>query len=246
MTSAIYTGSVRHRRKDSRARQFTYQVFMVYLDLEQYQKVFDQTPWWSYRRFSLAWFRAKDYLEGTNEPLLDQVKRKVLEQTGACVSGPVRMLTNLRYFGFLINPITCYYCFDANGKHIEFIVAEVTNTPWRNRIQYVLDVRNQTGSKQRAVFEKAMHVSPFQPMNMVYHWYSNTPSKQLLIHLDVKSNKASQFDATLRLTENPMSASVLNKTIARYPFMTIKVFLAIYWQAVKLVIRRAPFYSNPH
>ncbi len=219
---------------------------MVYLDLDELDPVFQQTPLWSHRRFSLAWLRKKDFLGGTDQPLKEQVANLVFEKTQKTLKGPVRMLTNLRYYGFIINPITCYYCFDESGEQVEYIVAEVTNTPWRDRIHYVLDFSDSRSNKQQISFDKAMHVSPFQPMDMTYHWYSKTPSDNLLIHLDVHRNGHSVFDASMNLSRNVMTTSMMNKTILLYPLMTLKVFAAIYWQAVKLWVRRVPFFSNPN
>jgi len=86
------------------------------------------------------------------------------------------MLTNLRYFGFIINPITCYYCFDETGEKIETIVAEVTNTPWKQRCHYVLaiDEEQQQRGAQHVFFTKEMHVSPFQPVHL------NSSSKNIV------------------------------------------------------------------
>lgn len=288
--SAIYEGTIRHRRFTPRSHAFTYRVFMVYLDLQEIQPIFQQTPWWSSRYFSLAWFRRKDFFDGdATSCLYDSVANYVEQQTGRRPSGAIRMLTNLRYFGFLINPITCYYCFDKTGQQLETVVAEVTNTPWGQRRHYILDLRakNKTENKgycaeeskkssnhkmQSApvLFKKTMHVSPFQPMNLIYGWRGKAPQEQLAIHLDVfsddeenHSDKASVvhqkscevyknvasarpvFDATLLLTRVPMTTQEMHKKIRRYPFMTVKVFAAIYWQAIKLWCKKIPFYGAP-
>ena len=82
-------------------------------------------------------------------------------------AGAIRVLTNFRYFGYLINPITCYYCFDESDKHLQALLIEVTNTPWEQRTHYVLDLR-QYKAGESIDFNKDMHVSPFMPMNMMY------------------------------------------------------------------------------
>ena len=66
------------------------------------------------------------------ETVWDLVEKK----TGERPKGPVRMLTQLRYFGFCFNPVTFYYCFDEAGLKVEYIAAEITNTPWNERKQY--------------------------------------------------------------------------------------------------------------
>lgn len=247
LDSAIYEGVVRHRRYTPIYREFSYNVFMVYLDLQDLDQVFNQSRWWSYKGFNLARFQRKDFLDGRDDTsLYDGVVNLVEQATGRRPCGPIRMLTNLRYFGFIINPISCYYCFDETGEKLETIVAEVTNTPWKQRRHYVLEVNESSNErKQQYTFAKTMHVSPFQPMNLVYRWSGMTPSKQLLVHIDVCKENDAVFDATMVLQHKPITTATMNSVLLRYPLMTVKVFASIYWQAMKLALNRIPFYSNP-
>lgn len=252
LQSAIYEGTVRHRRYTPKYHDFTYRVFMVYLDLQELDQVFQQTPWWSHKKFSLAWYRRKDFFDGDSTTCLYQaVADRVEQETGRRPQGPIRMLTNLRYFGFIINPITCYYCFDQSGEKLETIVAEVTNTPWRERCHYFLDFSDKPTDKQSKVFSKSMHVSPFQPMDLKYCWRGKKPAEDLLVHLDVYKEsdeimRQPVFDATMVLQRQSMTAKNMNRKIGSYPWMTLKVFAGIYWQAFRLFSKRIPFFSNPN
>jgi DUF1365 family protein len=264
LQSAIYEGMVRHRRHTPKYHGFTYSVFMVYLDLDEIDSVFSKSPLWSNKYFSLAWFRRKDFFDGNDkENLRNVVSDKVYAETGKKLDGPIRVLTNLRYFGFIINPITCYYCFDKTGENLQAIVAEVTNTPWRNRCHYVLDffddsvdgIDKKNGSKkQQITFNKSMHVSPFQPMNLVYDWRGQQPAEDLVVHMDVYGVKEVDgqqekdgliFDATLRLKRQEMTRQKMNRVVLFYPWMTLKVCWGIYWQALKLWCKGIPFHRYP-
>lgn len=238
--SAIYVGSVRHRRILPKRHEFTYQVFMMYLDLDELEQVFEKSPLWSASFPALARFRRQDFLGPVEIPLDQAVRDCVLQETGVKVQGPIRLLTNLRYFGFLINPVSCYYCFDQQ-QQLQFIVAEVTSTPWRERVRYVIPARSPHQSHR---FAKRMHVSPFMPMNMTYHWRSRTPCNSLSIHLQNWRNGEEAFNATLALRRVEISTDSLNHCLLRYPFMTMKVALAIYWQALRLFIKRVPFFKH--
>jgi len=88
-------------------------------------------------------------------------------------------------------------------------------------------------------------VSPFNPMDMRYHWRSNTPGEKLAIHLANSTDNGTVFDATLSLRAEPLTAGNLNRMLLRYPLMTAKVAAAIYWQALKLFIKRMPIYPHP-
>lgn len=244
MESAIYSGSVRHRRHCDGGNTFAYRVFMMYLDLAELDRVFGDSLLWSTKRPALARFRRDDFLPG--KPSLDEtVRDRVEQQTGRRPEGPIRLLANLRYFGHLINPISCYYCFNKDGSAVETIVAEVTNTPWGESTSYVLPC-DPGKKKQRIVFDKTMHVSPFLPMDLNYQWFSNQPEQTLMIHLENHRDNERVFDATLTLQRQEISPRALRQTILRFPWMTLKVHAAIYWQAARLfLVKRVPFYSHP-
>lgn len=255
--SAIYEGSVGHRRFVPKGHSFHYRVFMVYMDLQKLDQIFSKSRWWSHKYFGLAWFRRKDFFDGKDDkPLYAVVQNKVKEKTGKVLQGPIKILTNLRYFGFIMNPITCYYCFDRTGDKLEAIVAEVTNTPWRQRCHYVIDVAADHCADDpiQHFFNKEMHVSPFQPMDLFYGWQSDLPGATLAIHLNVfKKNNDSIaqhsenipiFDASLRLNRHPMTQKTMDSFLFRYPWMTLKVCGGIYWQALKLWFKKIPYYSH--
>ena len=242
MTSAIYEGWVRHRRVSPAEHSFKYRVFMPYLRLDELPELFDGSLAWSAKRPALARFKRSDFMGDPAQPLDDAVRAKVFEETGRRPSGPIYMLANLRYFGFIMNPICCYYCFDDSGR-LEYLVAEVNNTPWNERHCYVLSAGDSGWLKTR--FAKTFHVSPFNPMDMEYRWHSNTPAEKLCLHLANFQDGERVFDASLSLQRFELAPSTLNRFLWRYPIMTAKVIGAIYWEALRLWLKGVPYHPHP-
>ena len=157
------------------------------------------------------------------------------------------MLTHLRYFGYIFNPVTFYYCYDKEGKSVETIVAEITNTPWKERHCYVLcsSSNPKNLNKHRFELDKEFHISPFIDMDHRYIWSFTNPNDSLSVHMENYSEAEKHFDATLTLRQKPLTKSTLMKAIMTYPFMTIKVITTIHWQALKLWLKDAPFFEHP-
>ncbi|MFN0131061.1 MAG: DUF1365 domain-containing protein [Phycisphaerales bacterium] len=246
--SAIYVGNVRHRRR-SPAHAFTFPLFMVYLDLAEFERFFSLSRLWGTSRFCPARFRREDYLRHGSLDLDEAVRTLVHERLGRRPCGPIRVLTNLRYFGYIFNPVTFYYCFDDAGC-LDAIVAEITNTPWNERHAYVLDAalarRSRPEGPLRWRFGKEFHVSPFLPMELHYDWTFSDPADSLLVHMNLHAaDNVKPFDATLRLTRRELSPALLRGLLIRYPFQTARIITSIHLHALRLWLKRAPVFPHP-
>ncbi len=247
LASAVYEGRVRHRRHYPHAHGFGYRVAYAFLDLDEIDAVLALHPQFRRERGGLAVFRRSDYLGDAQRPLIDCVRDEATKALGPRPAGPVRLLTHLRTFGHCFNPVSFYYGYQPDGSTLDWIVAEITNTPWKERHRYVLDARDAqaAGSASQWEFPKAFHVSPFLPMRRDYRWRFTAPTEHLAVHMEVLEGERAQFDATLNLQRREVSRSALSRLLWRYPLMTIKVVAAIHWQALITWFKRNPFYSHP-
>ncbi|WP_237065295.1 DUF1365 domain-containing protein [Microbulbifer guangxiensis] len=244
MESAIYSGWVQHRRFGPREHSFRYRVFMMYLDLAELDLLLATSRFWSRDRWAPARFRREDFFGDPSVSLDEAVRQRVADEAGERPDGPIRLLANWRYFGYNMNPISTYYCFDNNGEEVRWILLDVHNTPWNERHSYLLDCRSG-GRVQKAEFNKDFHVSPFMPMEQGYRWRSVTPGERLTVYLQSFEESGRVFDATLSLRRQEISTAALNGILIRYPLMTVKVIAAIYWQAFRLLLKRVPLFSHP-
>lgn len=244
--SALYHGRVRHRRFSPVGNEFAYSVFYFYLDLAEISSLFRLPGLFSLDRRGLFAFHRADYLGDPAQPLDAAVRDRVEKETGHRPAGPIRLLTQIRTFGHCFNPVSFYYCFDGAGDRVEFIVAEITNTPWKERHTYVLRCAGTAGIEQFE-FDKTFHVSPFMDMAQRYRWNFSAPGPDLFVHMDnVPVGGADRlFDATLRLKRTPWSAAAVAASLLFYPASTLKTVLMIHWQALRLWLKRAPFYPHP-
>lgn len=226
---------------------FGYRLFMVYLDLDELPTTFNRYWLWSAEKPALAWFRRRDHFGDPHQPLNKSVRDLVQQRTGNRPQGPVRLLTHLRYFGHYFNPVSFYYCFAENDVAVRAVVAEVNNTPWGERHCYVLSepLGNQPHGIMRYRLQKEFHVSPFMGMDVAYDWRFSQPAERLLVHMNNFHANVKIFDATLTLERRPINSRTLAKVLFVYPAITVKVVAGIYFQALRLWMKRCPLFVHP-
>ncbi|MCC6408231.1 MAG: DUF1365 domain-containing protein [Planctomycetes bacterium] len=246
MNSALYFGRVGHRRSGAPEHAFSYRVGFLYLDLAELERVFRGRWLWRLGRFGLYSFSRRGHLGDPSRPLDACVRELVEAQTGKRPQGPVRLLTQPRVLGFVFNPVSFYYCFGEDGRELEAIVAEITNTPWKEQHCYVLarGASVEAGA-WRFRFAKDFHVSPFFAMDHEYDWRFTEPGEHLGVHMQNLAGGARVFDASLAAERRALDGRGLARLALTGPTMSVKGLLGIYWQALRLKLKGAPFHEHP-
>jgi DUF1365 family protein len=239
LQSGIYEGTVIHHRFEPIDHQFSYRIVMAYLDLAEIDAVCDRHPLWSNERVNAVSFRRSDYFGDPAVSLDESIRELVAERTGGRPVGRICLLTQARTWGWLFNPISVYYCFDESGSSVDHTVVEVTNTPWHERVVYVL---RGTGSH---VVDKAMHVSPFLPMDLRHCFVIGQPGERLVLGVDDLRGGQKVFSASMVLNRRPAVRASLGRVLWRFPFMTMRVSWGIYRQALALKRRGVQFHTHP-
>jgi len=243
--SCFYQGTVRHHRRREADHAFRYRMMLLYLDLDEIESIFSRHWLWSTRRFAPARYCRSDYHGDPSCPLSDEIRRTVRSEAGIETDGPIRMLTQIRYFGCVINPVTFYYCFNRAGRRVDAVLAEVTNTPWNERHCYVIPGPPVGQDRWRYECPKAFHVSPFLPMQMSYRWRMQIPGRRL--HVGIQNWEADRpvFHASLALCRRELDNRALTKFLIRYPTICFETIAKIYFQAARLWWKRVTFFPHP-
>ena len=245
--SAIYKGFVRHRRFAPTRHEFDYPLFMLWLKADEIPALLKS--FWQLGSNRLRWarFRRQDYVGNPSLDLTTAVKQKIAEELGtpnAELKGEVYLLGHLRYFGLYFSPLNLYYLKQAG--EFRYMLAEVSNTPWNERHYYLIDLRNIQPHA------KAFHVSPFNPMEQTYNWHITPPSElhnKCLVSIQstpVNGGASGKvFDATMSLRRIPLNQTQLTRVLLKTPAQTASMVLGIYWQALRLFLKRTPLYRHP-
>lgn len=244
MNSSLCHGWIGHRRQTPRVHAFRYPIGMLYLDLAEQQQVLGLSrllrPW---RMAPLCW-RERDYLPAlTREGIsLIQAVRTIVEQAlGSTPQGAIHLLTQPRSWGLSFNPVSFYFCHEADGR-LAAILCEVRNTPWRERHHYVLPVR--PGEPHAFQVAKAFHVSPFLPRDMDYRMRFLIQDTRIRVRMENWRAGHKVFEADLALQRGPLDAPALRCYFLAFPWMSLRTVSAIYWQALRLLFKRTPLHDH--
>ena len=234
-------GQVKHERAEGPAHIFKNRIMMPLLFLDEIESL-RLYPFWSGRRTAIMHWRRKDFFGGKIS-LEESVKDFVFSEAGYRPEGPVAMLGHHRTWGWLFNPLVVYYCFDASGDQLVAVVASVSNTPWGETHNYAIDTRH--GVADLPLQAKAMHVSPFLPMDLEYRFRLSATSEKLAFSVSILKGQSQVFRAGMNLVRRPLTRRGLAWVLLTHPFQTFRVSEGIYREAVVLAARRAKFYTHP-
>lgn len=254
--SAIYVGTLRHRRFHPVRHEFAYPVFLVMLDVDRIPEMMRVSAFSSYNRWNWAAYDEGDHFGDAALPLRERLRRDATAHGVVLPEGPIYLLTNLRYFGYCFNPVSFYYLYGRSGE-LEAMLAEVNNTFGETCNYWLTPECEQPGAAGRQAASaarryetrKVFHVSPFMDLGCQYTWIFTPPGERLVAHMNAcKADgvpKPRDFDATLTLERRPWNARELRRVLVEYPWTTAKVITAIYWQALRLRLKGVPYLPHP-
>ncbi len=234
--SALYAGRLVHRRLAPRRHRLQYRLFQMLLDLDEIPTLARRLRLFSHNRFNLLSFHDRDHGDGAATPLRARVVALLAAGGIAIGAGKITLLCMPRVLGHVFNPLSLYFCHHEDGR-LAAMLYEVTNT-YRERHSYLIPVAADDGPIVRQTCRKALFVSPFMDMDMIYEFTIGAPGET--ISTTVRGRTAAgapMIVATFRGTREALSDRALLRALARHPLMTLKVVAAIHWEAARLMLK---------
>jgi DUF1365 family protein len=241
-SSALFVGSVRHRRHRPREHAFRYRTYHALIDVDELPRLDREVTGFGYRRAAVTSFHDVDHFGPLDLPVREKLARWLADRGVALPDGPVRTLTNLRVFGHVFNPVSWWFCHAADGR-LELIVAEVNNT-FGDAHSYLLTDLDQRDGVVRARTSKVFHVSPFLPVEgLEYRFEFVLRDDRITVHMGVDDGDGRLLDATQDGCRRELES--LLGTLVSHPLMTLWTVGAIHLQAIRLWTKRVRFHRRP-
>lgn len=256
-----------HARFAPRAHRFVHRIFLFAIDLDELDALHRKLRLFSFNRRNVYSFRADDFLP-THEPVFNgsapspgqpspkparpavaphpSLKQRIVSHLSThgidLNGGRVLLVTLPRVFGYLFNPVSFYFCYDRSGTAVAAL-AEVTNT-FKEMKPFVLGPGTRSADAFTRRMAKDFYVSPFSDVDVAFDFKLHPPGERLSVQIDDYTGALRTLTSTLTGPRHPLTDTKLAWFTVKYPLITLKVIALIHWHALRLWIKRVPWFAK--
>ena len=230
-TSCIYSGFVTHRRFKPTRHFLPYKTFSLLCSFREIEDLGKKIKFFSYNKFNVLSFYDADHGPRNGGSLINWVKNTLAKANINIGSGTIKLLCYPRFFGYVFNPLSIFYCYDEN-LHLKAILYEVKNT-FNEQHTYVFSASSSSNLILHRC-DKKFYVSPFMEMKTFYNFRLLNPGKILNIFIKQRDAEGTLLTACQVGKKIEMSSKNLFLQFLTHPLMSFKVILAIHFEAFRL------------
>ncbi len=217
-------------------------MFMFFLDLDEIDKIERKIRLVSHNKFNAYSFRDLDHIYSGHNSIRKNLVEYLHENGFKQPPEKVYLLTNLRTFGYVFNPVSFYFCYGEDNAPVA-IVAEVHNT-FGELKPFLLTDQKWDGKYFRDTQDKDFYISPFSDLETRLSFRLKLPGERLSLAISEEQNGEPFFHSTLTGERKPLSDGQLLRDSLRFPLVTLKVIGLIHWHALRLYLKKLPVTSK--
>tara|TARA_Y100001935_G_scaffold253194_1_gene258759 strand:- start:908 stop:1669 length:762 start_codon:yes stop_codon:yes gene_type:complete len=231
MTSSIYNGTVIHKRFKPKKHFFKYNVFSLFIDLDDLEELDKKIKFFSFNRFNLVSFHEIDHGLRDGSSLVKWIKKNLDQNNIIHKDIKIKLLCYPRILGYVFNPLSVFFIYNSNDQLIS-ILYEVKNT-FGEQHTYIFKVKDDANLFQHNCSKK-FHVSPFIEMNCNYFFRILKPGEKISVIIDQYQTDEKILYASQDGKRVDFTSKELLKSYLKHPLMTFKIISAIHYEAFKL------------